>query len=177
MPRGRLAEDLIGRRFGRYVVLSRTENRNRRAFWLCRCDCGVEKEVSGQHLRLARVVSCGCLNRELVTATLVASNYKGDEVTYYAAHDRVKVARGAACGHSCIDCGERAQDWSLRRDADKLTFGHAGRYTLAFSPDPQDYVPRCKPCHGKYDSDWRRDRRTAAAGRVDDPETVHPAAG
>jgi hypothetical protein len=157
-------------------VLRKAASRERAAFWLCRCECGTVKEVSGKHLRQGRVVSCGCYNRELVTATLVAHNFKGDEVTYYTAHDRVKVSRGAACEHSCVDCGERAQDWSLRRDAAKLTFGSAGRYTLAFSPDPQEYDPRCKPCHGKYDSDWRRDRRAAAA-RLDDPEAFDPASG
>src|SRR6476660_843317 len=108
------AEDITGRRYGRYVVLKKTEKRcGGKAYWLCRCDCGVVKEVMGQHLRLGRIVSCGCFNRELVTATLVASNYKGDEITYYTAHDRVKVARGSASSQQCVDCGERAEDWSL----------------------------------------------------------------
>jgi hypothetical protein len=110
----------------------------------------------GQHLRRGLIVSCGCFNRQLVTATLVASNYKGDEITYYTAHDRVKVARGSASLHRCVDCGETAEDWALRRGASKMRFGHAGPYTLAFSPDPLDYDPRCKPCHAEYDRDGRR---------------------
>ena len=38
--------DLIGRRFGRYVIIKEVDqdkHGNRRM--LCRCDCGVEKEV------------------------------------------------------------------------------------------------------------------------------------
>ena len=169
------AEDITGRRYGRYVVLSKAPRRGSRAFWHCRCDCGTEKQVMGQHLRLGRVVSCGCFNRELVTATLVASNYRGDEITYYTAHDRVKVARGPACAHQCADCGQRAQDWSLRRDAASMRFGHAGPYTLAFSPDPQDYAPRCKPCHGRYDRDGRAAARAEQGARVNDSEDLDAA--
>lgn len=150
------AEDIVGRRYGRYVVLSKSDKRiGGKAYWLCQCDCGTEKVVCGQHLRRGLIVSCGCFNRELVTATLVASNYKGDEITYYTAHDRVKVARGSASRQACVDCGGKAEDWSLRRDASKMRFGHAGPYTLAFSPDPEDYAPRCKPCHAVYDRDGR----------------------
>ena len=149
------AEDITGRRFGRYGVLRKVKARRRRAYWQCRCDCGTIKEVCGSHLRRGLIVSCGCFNRELVTATLVASNYRGDEITYYTAHDRVKVARGPACSHRCVGCGVVAQDWSLRRDAVGMRFGHAGPYTLAYSPDPADYDPRCKPCHAEYDRDGR----------------------
>jgi len=148
------AQDITGQRFGRYVVMSKASTRNSRAYWLCKCDCGKIKEVMGQHLRLQRVVSCGCFNRELVTATLVAANSKGDEITYYTAHDRVKVKRGSASKQQCVDCEAPAEDWSLRKDAKKMRFGHAGKYTLAFSPDPMEYEPRCKVCHAKYD---RRD--------------------
>ena len=33
--------------------------------WLCDCDCGAEKIVSGSHLRDGRVLSCGCLHIEV----------------------------------------------------------------------------------------------------------------
>ncbi|MGJ5831397.1 hypothetical protein [Streptomyces ossamyceticus] len=55
--------DLTSRRFGRWLVLrdaGRDKNLNIR--WLCRCDCGTEKEVMGQHLRGGRSTSCGCFH-------------------------------------------------------------------------------------------------------------------
>jgi len=33
------------------------------AHWICRCDCGKEKEICGGALRLGRTVSCGCYGK------------------------------------------------------------------------------------------------------------------
>ena len=48
--------DHTGHRFGRLVVLSYVI----RGRWLCRCDCGREKEVGGGALRSGDTGSCGC---------------------------------------------------------------------------------------------------------------------
>lgn len=54
-----------GTRFGRWVVLAFTgRDRNGQNRWLCRCDCGVEREVTGTNLRRGLSQSCGCLQRE-----------------------------------------------------------------------------------------------------------------
>jgi hypothetical protein len=45
-------------RFGYLTVLSRAGHRGKFAAWLCRCDCGVEKVVGGQHLRRGKIRSC-----------------------------------------------------------------------------------------------------------------------
>lgn len=58
--------DLIGRRFGRLVVQSRTKNGwQRNAQWKCICDCGHRKIVAGASLVHGATKSCGCLAREL----------------------------------------------------------------------------------------------------------------
>lgn len=55
------ALDLIGRRFGKLIVVKRLENNNRgNTMWLCRCDCGKEKSALGYDLTHGRTVSCGC---------------------------------------------------------------------------------------------------------------------
>lgn len=54
------ALELTGVRFGRYVVLRRTTITKRGNIkWLCRCDCGVIKEVQGGNLRSGNTISCG----------------------------------------------------------------------------------------------------------------------
>ena len=60
---------MAGKVFGRYTVLSRHEvtPTKRCARWLCKCECGVEKVVSGAILRNGQVVSCGCYAREQST--------------------------------------------------------------------------------------------------------------
>lgn len=55
------AYDIIGKKFGRYTVLKRVANKNtRQSRWLCKCDCGVLKEVKGLKLVRNEIKSCGC---------------------------------------------------------------------------------------------------------------------
>lgn len=54
------AINMEGLKFGRLTVLGtyRTEGRVRK--WLCMCQCGVEKFISGNLLRRGDSTSCGC---------------------------------------------------------------------------------------------------------------------
>jgi hypothetical protein len=59
---------MIGQRFGRLVVVTRAPNRlpTSGRFYLARCDCGNEVEVSVRHLRSGHTKSCGCLRVDFV---------------------------------------------------------------------------------------------------------------
>ena len=60
------AKNLIGQRFGRLVVLSRTANdKSGNVCWLCKCDCGNIKIVRTYSLTKGLVRSCGCLKKEI----------------------------------------------------------------------------------------------------------------
>jgi len=146
------ANNLTGERFGRLVVLSRdTSNTARNVYWICKCECGTIKSVCGVNLRNQHVKSCGCLRREV----LKDRQTKPDEdITYSAAHKRINKYRGAASEYRCIDCGEKAEDWSLVHSAraKDLTAIHGG-YTLYYSGSQEDYEPRCRACHKKYDDE------------------------
>ena len=55
------AIDLTGQKFGMLTVLERAgTSKDGKAMWRCRCDCGVEKDVSGKLLRNGNTKSCGC---------------------------------------------------------------------------------------------------------------------
>lgn len=57
--------DITGQRFERLVVVGMAgQDRWKAALCLCRCDCGAEKTVSSNNLRMGRVRSCGCLRSE-----------------------------------------------------------------------------------------------------------------
>lgn len=56
--------DMTGMKVGRLTVLRAAEAVNGRAVWVCMCSCGVEKSITGKHLRSGRVVSCGCKKKE-----------------------------------------------------------------------------------------------------------------
>jgi hypothetical protein len=57
--------DITNQRFSRLVALKYVERRKAQAMWLCRCDCGTEKEISASNLRSNHTKSCGCLAKEL----------------------------------------------------------------------------------------------------------------
>lgn len=54
-------EDLSNRRFGRWVAV-RYVGKSR---WLCKCDCGCEREIPSNRLTSGLSKSCGCYKREL----------------------------------------------------------------------------------------------------------------
>jgi hypothetical protein len=57
------AINITGQRFGRLIALGPV-HQNGKLAWHCRCDCGQEKAVMGNHLRSGKTQSCGCLHRE-----------------------------------------------------------------------------------------------------------------
>lgn len=58
--------DLVGRRFGRLLVLEQAAKslQQPRVCWLCKCDCGRLKIIAGADLRSGNTNSCGCLRAE-----------------------------------------------------------------------------------------------------------------
>ena len=80
-----------------------------------------------------------------------------DECSYNAAHLRTKSTRGKAKDHACIDCGNSAVEWSYNHSSAKELAGlrampRSRDRVVAYSPDPDDYDPRCKSCHVKFDA-------------------------
>lgn len=57
---GGRVKDLLGRRFGKLVVVAFDGVRKQRAHWLCRCDCTRTKAISAGHLTQGHASSCGC---------------------------------------------------------------------------------------------------------------------
>jgi hypothetical protein len=67
-------DDLTSQRFNRLIVLGYADTQGKRARWLCRCDCGAEKVISGKSLRNGGTQSCGCLSRELASQRATERN-------------------------------------------------------------------------------------------------------
>jgi hypothetical protein len=61
-------EDLTNKTFGKLLVIERAENKNNQTMWLCECQCidKTLKVVRGNHLKLGRIQSCGCLYKERI---------------------------------------------------------------------------------------------------------------
>lgn len=69
--------DLTGQRFGRLLVVERNgSNKNGRAMWKCKCDCGSEVTILGNMLLNQQATSCGCLRKELAKEAIARISTK-----------------------------------------------------------------------------------------------------
>jgi len=57
--------NLIGKRFGRLVLIEEVERIGHNRYFKCQCDCGTIKIVCGSSLKSGLTKSCGCLRKEL----------------------------------------------------------------------------------------------------------------
>lgn len=70
-------ESYVGRVFGYLTVLFRTEKRPR-AWYMCECVCGTQKEFSGKLLIAGDAKSCGCKTKEMASAALTKHGMSGN---------------------------------------------------------------------------------------------------
>jgi hypothetical protein len=56
--------NLAGQKFGRLTVIEFKDVKNENSRFLCKCDCGNEKIVYGNHLKTGNTQSCGCMKKE-----------------------------------------------------------------------------------------------------------------
>lgn len=59
---GRLASliDLTGKQFSSWFVIGPAGRKGAHRHWVCRCECGTEREVAGPNLRTGASTNCGC---------------------------------------------------------------------------------------------------------------------
>lgn len=77
-----------------------------------------------------------------------ANNFwTGNNASYVAVHQRLRSSRGSASTYACIDCGGRAWQWSYDHADPDERESPVGTYSVK----SEHYVPRCTPCHKKFD--------------------------
>ena len=63
-------KDLTEQRFGHLVAIKEIgTNKDRRAIWLCKCDCGNYHETLGKYLLDGSTTSCGCRKEQILKQT------------------------------------------------------------------------------------------------------------
>ena len=73
MPRGGIAIDITGQRFGRLVALERDANNGKLVRFRCQCDCGDLVTVRSDLLRRGETTSCGCFRREAIRTRMMGN--------------------------------------------------------------------------------------------------------
>lgn len=78
--------DIIGKRFGKLVVIGAGERKLRgkqsKLTWNCKCDCGNFCNVVGDDLRSGHTTSCGCIHNEMIKNLNRSHGYARKEPLY-----------------------------------------------------------------------------------------------
>jgi hypothetical protein len=116
--------DLLGKRFGRLVVMSPVPLEASETFrnqrWQCQCDCGAVKSVRGYSLTASDGArSCGCLMRERVArsnrerpshgADLIGMRFGRLIVVSRARNHESPAGHLTLCWECHCDCGQRSE--------------------------------------------------------------------
>lgn len=139
-------KDLIGRRFGRLIVINMTDKRTKSGLiiWKCKCDCGNFKNVNSNNLLTGNTVSCGCLRKENAKTVLSQANdkdrFKGTKIGLLNA----KISSNNTSGHKGVSLYGARGKWIAN-----ITF--KGRYIyLGCFEKKEDAIKARKEAEEKY---------------------------
>ena len=98
---------MIGKRFGKLLVIDFAPKRKNHSMWLCRCDCGREVVKRGSNLTSGHTKSCGCNAAPHLHRKKVAGTFLDSLESVAVAKDNTSGVRGV-----CWD--KRSQKWVAR---------------------------------------------------------------
>ena len=146
--------DLTQNKFGKLTVIKRIyPNKGIVPMWLCKCDCGKEKNVSGNLLKNGHTKSCGCsrnkkpLGVSMMRALISRYEYKAKKRGYD--YELTEEQFKKITQQNCFYCGVKAEQIT------KASKGTNGEYIyngidrinnkLGYTKD--NTVPCCKTCN------------------------------
>lgn len=141
--------DLLGRRFGRLVVVGIDDRGVRRTYYYCQCDCGNVKSIRSDGLLSGAVQSCGCMKREQDRTNLTANHkhkmshtrpyeiWQGMKKRCYNPHDARYDRYG---GRGITVCDEWREDFSVFYKW-ALENGYADNLTIDRIDNDKGYSP------------------------------------
>ena len=84
--RGHRVIDETGNKYGKLTVLERAgSDQDKKALWLCQCECGNTTITTGKRLRNGMTKSCGCIQsmKEILIAQLLKDNKVNFKQQFY----------------------------------------------------------------------------------------------
>lgn len=101
--------NLIGKRFGKLLVIEHLGTKNQHTYWRCVCDCGKETNTRNQNLLSGKSKSCGCgdIQRKRDLANRLKESNKKDPKTVAQRQVFLYYKKGAI---------SRNLEWSLSED-------------------------------------------------------------
>lgn len=145
--------NLIGKKFGRLLVIEKTDKRIRRStVWKCQCDCGNEIEVSSHDLIVRK--SCGCIMKEKehfathesihrVWNTMIERCYNPNKNQFYLYGGRgIKVCKEWLCDNGNVKAFSNFYEWAIKNGyKDEVLSNGINKYTIDRIDSDGDYCP------------------------------------
>ncbi len=114
-------------------------------------------EAAGLIVRLKRVRMHGDPQTDKPLRSHASRNWKGDDVSYIGAHNRVTREHDTAAEWRCAcGCGRQATDWAYLGTDPAAKVDETGRL---YSVSPDHYAPLAKTRHRRFDA-WQAQRRS-----------------
>lgn len=114
------AKDLTGQRFGLLTAIKKMPSRNNHTYWLCKCDCGNEKEIQTSHLTCGIIKSCGC--QQKTGNANVNQNFQPKEQRCPICQ-KIFINKQST-RHYCYDCIPESVPSKERQQAKQRAFKH-----------------------------------------------------
>jgi len=143
--------DLLGRTFGRLTVL-RYEglDKHNKAWWYCKCSCGVEKSFCGSRLTNGAIRSCGCLKKARLSA-MYTKHGQARNALMKTPEYKTWIGMKTRCFNT------KSKDWPLYggrgvtickewRDSFEAFFSYVGK-----KPSPDMSIDRYPDTNGNYE--------------------------
>lgn len=147
-------ENLTGQRFGRLIVLRKSEEKGKRGntIWDCVCDCGNHTKVKTGNLNSGNTKSCGCLRLEMIgdKHATYNPNISDEERMFrrYQLHgtnpETWRIAVYSADSYTCQGCGDNS--------GGNLNAHHINAWN-AFPEqrfDTANGITLCEDCHKEF---------------------------
>lgn len=160
--KGRRIVDKTGNQYGRLTVIKQAGMKGASAAWLCRCECGNEKVISGRYLHNGGTRSCGCLRIESGTrAATEARHLPPGEAARNAILSVYRHAAGKRelgwrlakkqfrelIKQPCYYCGAEPANTHVTPAGDIYVYQGVDRVDNARGYAPDNVVPCCKVCN------------------------------
>ncbi len=151
------SENLIGKRFGKLVVMEKLPEKQDRYFtWRCKCDCGGEIVVNTKRLTRGTITDCGCVPKNKALHGQIAEDLSGRRFGKLTAirrmesknnrtrwlcqcdcgNQRIATAHDLKCGH-VKSCGCH-RTYKLQQRKNDITGVKVGRLTALYATEQRD---------------------------------------
>jgi len=165
--------DLTNETFGSWKVIKRGTDLNQKPTWICKCACGVEKEVLSRSLRRGSSTSCGCSKAIDMTGIkmgrLLILNRSGSLVNSLGEKEAALWNCKCDCGKETVVSGNDLRSGHtkscgcLQRDtaaSSKTTSGQylAGEMSPARSEDLRtwrSWISMLRRCYSSYSNRYK----------------------